>query len=180
MLKLKKNRGFTLIELLIVLVIISITIGILVITNIQTQMQKSRDLQRKADLTKIKTALEMYKTDNNTYPVAGSWRGACGDNGGSYDLSGPNGYIPNLSPQYIEELPKDPRSGQTNPLTVSICGTSWKSCYLYLSNGQNYKLLAHCSPEAPGALNNPNDLFYDPVRPQHAWQISTGSFLRSN
>lgn len=112
----------------------------------------------------------MYREVNNNYPsTGGSWRGTCSGYG-SYSTTGVNGYIPNLAPTYIEKLPIDPKNGQSYP----PCNNGASTCYLYRSDGQSYKLLAHCSPEAPGAYNS-NDLFYDSVRPTWAWQVHSDS-----
>ena len=63
----KKNFGFTLIELLIVIAIIAIltTFGAASYSRIQ---KGSRDTQRKADLEKVRGALEQYYSDFNVYP----------------------------------------------------------------------------------------------------------------
>ncbi|MCL4382999.1 hypothetical protein M1545_04395, partial [Patescibacteria group bacterium] len=139
-------------------------------TNVQTSLKKTRDATRKNDLSQLKNALEMYREINNNYPSSGgSWQGSgCGY--GNYSTSGATGYIPNLAPTYIAKLPLDPRNGQSYP----PCNDSASTCYLYRSDdGQNYKLLAHCSPEAPGAYSS-NDLFYDSARPTWAWQVHSG------
>jgi len=82
----KKNFGFTLIELLIVIAIIAVltTFGAASYTRIQ---QGSRDTQRKADLEKIRGALEQYYSDFNVYPP---------------DKNG-------LISTYLNSLPTDPR-----------------------------------------------------------------------
>jgi general secretion pathway protein G len=67
---LKKQGGFTLLELLIVIVIIGI-LAVLIIPNLASGPARARDAQRKSDLRNIKTALETYYNDNNSYPTAG-------------------------------------------------------------------------------------------------------------
>lgn len=64
-----KNRGFTLIELLIVIVIIGIlaVIGGLFMAN--NAKNKANDARKKSDLKSIQDALEVYRTDNDTYPA---------------------------------------------------------------------------------------------------------------
>src|SRR5579872_5421721 len=64
-----KNKGFTLIELLIVLAIIGVLTGLL-LANFIGVRERARDAQRKSDVKQIQTALELYRQDNGTYPIA--------------------------------------------------------------------------------------------------------------
>lgn len=75
MLKLKKTNGFTLIELLVVLALIGILAGAGILINYPTQMRKARDSQRKADMEKVRSALEMYRADSGCYPESLSFSG---------------------------------------------------------------------------------------------------------
>ncbi|MBA3679451.1 type II secretion system protein GspG [Candidatus Saccharibacteria bacterium] len=64
----KLTKGFTLLELLIVIVIIGV-LAIIIIPNLISGPARARDSQRKADLRSIKTALESYYNDQNSYPT---------------------------------------------------------------------------------------------------------------
>lgn len=64
----RAGKGFTLLELLIVIVIIGV-LAILIVPNLISGPARARDSQRKADLRAIKTALESYYNDQNSYPV---------------------------------------------------------------------------------------------------------------
>ena len=172
------RNGFTLVELIIVISIIAVlsTIGISTYSSIQ---QNSRNAKRKADLKEIKTALEQYFSVNGAYPTsAGNWRGTCSDFG-SYGDTGATGYIPGIAPAYMAKLPRDPRESKVNTSSASSsCATTAASnCYLYRSNGTDYKILAHCSPE--GTMSS-NDSFYDPLRSVWAWQVSSSANAYNN
>jgi general secretion pathway protein G len=63
--------GFTLIELLIVIAVIGILAGTLVtLINPGAQLRKARDTQRKSDLSRIQSAIEVFKADLNVYPCS--------------------------------------------------------------------------------------------------------------
>ena len=66
----KKQAGFTLIELLVVIVIITV-LGMIGMTSYRSANQRSRDARRQADMEQVRAALEMYRTDNDTYPGNG-------------------------------------------------------------------------------------------------------------
>lgn len=63
------QAGLTMIELLLALGIVSILL-IAAYFLMQTQMSRSRDARRKADLEKIKVVFEDYYNDNTCYPPA--------------------------------------------------------------------------------------------------------------
>lgn len=62
------QRAFTLIEILVVVTIIGLLITTAAVTYTQF-IRQSRDSKRKADLENIRGALELYKSENNTYPT---------------------------------------------------------------------------------------------------------------
>lgn len=67
--KIKINKGFTLVELLIVIGILSIlSMAVLLTLNPFTQIQKGNDAKRKADLSQVQKALEIYYQDYGAYP----------------------------------------------------------------------------------------------------------------
>lgn len=102
---LRKQGGFTLLELLIVIVIIGI-LAVLIVPNLISGPQRARDSQRKSDLRNIKTALETYYNDNNTYPDASGWEADLETNGA-----------------YIKDVPVDPRSNNAYNYTPSCTGS---------------------------------------------------------
>lgn len=120
----KNNKGFTLIELLVVISIVGLMSSV-VLASLSTARSRGRDAKRLADVTAIRSALQLYWLENNgTYPATsggGGWYsyGACG-NTPNQGLTGAGGYIPGLAPTYIPVLPTDPISG---------------NCYLYTTFG---------------------------------------------
>lgn len=90
-----RNRGFTLIELLIVIAIIGV-LSALLMANFIGIRQRARDAQRKADLRQIQSALELYRSDNSSYPTNAQYPNACGS-----PLSGGGS-------TYMEKIPCDP------------------------------------------------------------------------
>lgn len=92
--KLKNNKkGFTLIEMLVTIGIISI-IATIAIVNYNNAILRSRDERRKVDLEAIRSALEMYRVNNDYYP-------------GTLEVL----ITPSPSP-YIGSIPTDPKSNQ--------------------------------------------------------------------
>ncbi len=104
-----EKRGFTLIELLMVIAIIGILASI-VMVNLASARQKSRDAKRVADIKNIQLALEEYYNDNLYYPL--------------------NIYT-GLVPTYMSNVPYDP-----NNSTVCTDGTQ-ASCYVYAARNNS-------------------------------------------
>lgn len=65
----KHSRGFTLIELLVVISIIVI-LATLAATSYRSANKRARDARRAADIEQVRSALELYRTENNVYPPA--------------------------------------------------------------------------------------------------------------
>ncbi len=159
----RRKSGFTLIELLVVIAIIALLATIAII-SVSNASKKARDAKRRDDLRTMQKALDQYYLDNGAYPsTGGAWWGVCAY--GNKETSGPNGYIPNLAPTYIGKLPVDPHPADHPELNAACVITS--SCYIYNSNGTDYKLLAHCSMES--AIPSASDPMDDPSRP--SWAI---------
>ncbi len=150
----KRQKGFTLIELLVVIAIIGMLSSI-VLGSLNSARQKARDAQRVSDLTQIRNALELYHSDNNSYPLSGAtsavrpWRSECT----TWGLLASSDVIPGLVPNYIPSFPSDP----------SMNVVTNRSCYLYGSNGTNYALLDF-SVLDPGWSARSKPSFLDPVR----------------
>ncbi len=77
----KTRRGFTLIELLVAMTIVAVLMGISLVSY-QGARKSSRDGKRKADLEQIRSALEMCRADDGSYPLGSLSSGSsitCGD-----------------------------------------------------------------------------------------------------
>jgi prepilin-type N-terminal cleavage/methylation domain-containing protein len=164
-----KQSGFTLIELLVVIAIIGLLASV-VLVSLNRARISSRDGVRKANLRQLQSALELYYSTNSAYPSTGGvWRSS---EPGDLWNPDPSNYIPGLAPSFVPKLPADPQGG---PSVISVCtAVGSKKAYLYISNGTNYKLLAHCSIEGAVSASDP---FYDPVRPTWAWQVSSAGAI---
>lgn len=95
------KKGFTLMEVLVATAIVAILISVSVVTFAPIN-KRSRDAKRKSDVEQIRSALEMYRADNGSYPNTGSgiWSDAA-------NLATP------LVPTYLPAIPSDPKTTQT-------------------------------------------------------------------
>lgn len=98
---LNNKSGFTLIELIVTVTIITILFAVLA-SNFLGAQQRTRDSKRKAELAQLKTAIEAYRSEHGSYPPDLSIAQT-----EFYSDTGTN-WIPGLSPDYINRLPKDP------------------------------------------------------------------------
>lgn len=159
----RRTRGFTLIELLVVIAIIGLLSSI-VLASLSTARNKAYDARRVSDLHSLQTAIELYASDHNgQYPATPSaqWQSQC-STWGSFAASN---VIPGLVPTYIPSMPADPQMN----VSTNLC------CYIYKSNGTDYKLLAHNCPTSntcygPGEATGG---FQDPTRTTYACAVYT-------
>lgn len=112
------KKGFTLIELLLVLAIIGILTTLLMANFISAKV-RARDAQRKSDMRQIQSALELYRSDQGSYPTAALFVcGASLTSGGT---------------TYIQKIPCDPVNSGGYVYTYTPAGTppvtyTLKSC----------------------------------------------------
>lgn len=76
------QKGFTVAELLVVVVVLVILAGVVILAYGGYQ-QRTRDAERKSDITQIAAALSNYKNWKGTYIEAGSGCGSSGATGGT-------------------------------------------------------------------------------------------------
>ena len=116
---LNSRKGFTLIELLVVIAIIGILSSFMVANYIGVQ-QRARDGQRKSDLRSIQTALEVYRSDQDTYPSSPDLDlSSCGSS--TFQVG---------SSVYIQRIPCDPLNDGSFIYTYSPSGGGYtlKAC----------------------------------------------------
>lgn len=110
----KKNFGFTLIELLVVVAIISLlsTIGL---ASFQSAARRGRDGKRKGDLSQVRAALELYRSQAGSYPS------------GAYNAMITT--VKNPPYQYISDpTPQDPKVGYSYTYTVASPPATYVLC----------------------------------------------------
>ena len=145
----EKTKGFTLLELLVVITIIGILATVLM-ASFATARENARDEVRKNDLKALQLAIELYKSQNGTYPARGcgatsGWTGP-GSHSASWGTECDE-YIDGLVPDYIAELPTDPNQEDVD---------NWG--YIYWTDGNSYKVLAHLVVENK-VTTSPDDEF---------------------
>lgn len=127
------KKGFTLIELLVVIAIIALLASV-VISSLSSARQKARDTRRVQDLHEMRSALELYHTDNGAYPVISKWATSgvtAYDTGSKWDT------LETALASYLEVVPADPLgTGTSGPWTNS------NYHYAYASDGEVYDLVA--------------------------------------
>ena len=111
----KKQRGFTLIELLVVIAIIGI-LTTLITSNLTQAQSRARDARRKTDLKVIAQGLEMYYSQNNTYPANGGSAGQFAFTNAT--LTDSTGQV------YIKNIPKDPTNASNYEYFYCVRATS--------------------------------------------------------
>lgn len=126
----KSTSGFTLIELLVVAVVISILVTITVVVYSGVQ-GRARDDRRRSDVANIVKALELYYSDNNTYPI-GSGTGSI--KGSTWYTSGDTSWsllqTTLTTAKAIDAVPVDP----TNTPSGYPDGTGMYTYALYVNN----------------------------------------------
>ena len=119
----QNKQGFTIVELLIVIVVIGILASITIVAYGGIQ-SKARDVQTDAAASQIATMLELYRTENNSYPSV------CvgGDNSGcNADLLSA-ALVPTFSNKFPSAYPNPTNAG----VYAYVRGTGGSTYALYL------------------------------------------------
>lgn len=105
------KKGFSLIELLVVIAIIAVlsTIGL---ASFQNTARGGRDGKRKGDLSQIRAALELYRSQTGAYPA--------GPITAALPTMRTAGYI-------SDPLPQDPKNA-TTPYIYTVSGNGYFLC----------------------------------------------------
>ena len=127
------KKGFTLIELLVVIAIIGL-LSTMSVVALGSARQKSRDSKRLSDIKQVQTALELYYTDQGSYPVQGTaitlgtTNYIClGNTEGGFTTTG-------CADAYMGLVPADPGD----------------NTYSYVSDGTTYTITANLEGEVNG------------------------------
>lgn len=130
------------IELLVVISIIGV-LSSLAVVSLNSARNKARDALRKADMTQMRTAINLYYDENDSYPICGSWDDNAADFGASVQV-GSNCYSTVLNTAltasakpYLGQLPKDPK----NPTNDPTVDATYIYRYVSNSNGSAYALV---------------------------------------
>lgn len=97
----KRNKiaGFSLLEILVTtgIILVLTSIGV---ASFASANKRSRDARRTSDIQQLRSALEMYRSDNGYYPPVNPAFGTIAALGAV------------LVPTYMSVLPNDPKAGQ--------------------------------------------------------------------
>lgn len=132
-----KQNAFTLIELMIVIAILGV-LSVLIGGNFITSLKKGRDTQRKADLSNIQKALEMYYEDKKIFPTITITFGSKLCETASC-ASGEK--------VYMQKVPNDPISSKTYEIAIPANGSSYK---LYACFENTQQILPYAAALTPG------------------------------
>lgn len=139
--KKRKVSGFTLVELLIVIAILGILAAI-GLASFASSQAKSRDAKRKAHLSQIAQALELYNNDKGKYPNtdgAGNIKG-CGADAINTCTWGSSSFANDTTNTvYMITLPSDPSAYRYYYVGTST-GVSYK-LYAYLENAKDPSII---------------------------------------
>ena len=121
--------GFTLMELMIVMVIIGILASIIGGSFIQSKL-KSRDGQRKNDLSQIQRSLEAYYNDHGGYPLASNDGKILGTPWGGV-------FLDTNTTVYMNQLPNDPKAPVIQFLYVTNAAKTKYQIFTMLENDKD-------------------------------------------
>jgi general secretion pathway protein G len=121
----QNSRGFTLIEILVAASIIAV-LSVVGVTSYTSINKRSRDAKRKSDVEQVRSALEMYRADNGSYPGSSTSFIALSS------LDAGDGTGP-LVTAYMPSIPTDPKSTGATPVPYyyRVIGSGPATYYSY-------------------------------------------------
>jgi general secretion pathway protein G len=132
------EKGFSLIEVMVVIVILGILAGYVAV-KVTGQTDEARKTQARVQIETFRTALDLYKLDNGSYPTT--------EQGLQALVSPPTvGKLPRKWREggYIAKIPKDP----------------WSNDYIYQSPGTNgdFDITSYGNDNEPGGEGSDADV----------------------
>lgn len=115
------KKGFTLLELMIVVAIIGVLSTITVFAVSQAR-QNARDVKRKSDLEAIRVALEIFKSDCNSYPTTGQIPSTPGNSFSTLSTCAGGAQV------VLQKWPDDPTTGNDYSYTRGGTGMTYTLC----------------------------------------------------
>lgn len=127
-----RSKGFTLVELMIVIGIIAF-LAVMISAYLRSQIFKSYDARRKAEIKRISIAVEEYEKDNNCYPLPNLVTCTMGTG---------------LRP-YLDKVPCDPLTNASYLYEHedSVC-PKWYKIYASLDNESDSDYTANIGPNS--------------------------------
>ena len=127
----RTEKGFTLMELLLVMAILAVLFTSLVIgLNPARQLAKARDTQRETDLFQLLSVVYQYASEHSgelpdtdgdpatsNFPTSST---CIGSGVGCFDLAGAGESGETIVPEYLAEMPQDPKIGSESDTGYTI------------------------------------------------------------
>jgi len=120
----RNKKGFTLIELLVVIAIIGL-LATLAVVALQNAREKSRDAKRVSDVKQLQTALDLYFSDQNSYPVQDVQLGKDAATDVLCSTGGFVGTCAATDTSYMDRVPADPTDVAPNTYMYSGTQTTY-------------------------------------------------------
>lgn len=145
------RKGFTLIELLVVIAIIAL-LSTLAVVALGSTRKKANDTKRFSDIKQIQTALELYYTEHQGYPVTAANGIMLGDANTSC-LNASGFAARGCTTPYMQLVPRDP-SGTVLYQYRSLDGKTYTIDFTLESGVDSVQLGAGATQATPSQIKN--------------------------